>query len=87
MGSRVMFAVIQENRLLGTGETPLEAWISAYEALGRPLGPEDASAFCLSCTERLARQVRLYGLGVAWQEDRHGRIDAAQVENTVNIPF
>ena len=43
MGSRVMFAVIQENRLLG--------------------------------------------MGVAWQEDRHGRIDAAQAENTVNVPF
>ena len=87
MGACVMFAVIQENRLLGTGDTPLEAWIAAYAKLGRPLGPEDADAFCLSCTERLARQVQLYGLGVAWQEDRHGRIDAAQAENTVNVPF
>ena len=65
MGSRVMFAVIQDSRLLGTGETPLEAWISAYEALGRPLGPEDVPAFCLACTERLARQVRLYRYYVA----------------------
>ena len=87
MGACVMFAVIQENRLLGTGDTPLEAWIVAYEALGRPLGPEDTPAFCLPCTERLARQVRLYGLGVAWREDRHGRVDAAQAENTVNVPF
>ena len=87
MGDCVMFAVIQDTRLLGLGETPLEAWMAAYETLGRPLGPEDMPAFCLPCTERLAQQVRLYGLGVAWQEDRHGRIDAAQVENTVNIPF
>ena len=83
----MMYAVIQDTRLLGAGETPLEAWISAYAALGRPLGPEDVPAFCLPCTERLARQVRLYGLGVAWREDRHGRVDAAQAENTVNVPF
>ena len=87
MGACVMFAVIQDSRLLGTGETPLDAWIVAYEALGCPLGPEDAPAFCLACTERLAHQVRLYGLAIAWQEDRHGRIDAAQAENTVNVPF
>ena len=87
MGSGLMFAVIQDTRLLGIGETPLEAWISAYAALGRPLGPEDVPAFCLPCTDRLAHQVQLYGLAVAWQEDPRGRIDAAQAENTINVPF
>ena len=66
-----MFAVIQENRLLGMGDTPLEAWIAAYEALGRPLGPEDADAFCEEV--KLPQPRKRY----SWEDEASGE----------NVPF
>ena len=58
MGSGVMFAVIQDTRLLGIGETPLEAWIAAYETLGRPLNfALQAMQMSVACEARLSVSV------------------------------
>ena len=75
MGACVMFAVIQENRLLGTGDTPLEAWIVAYEALGRPLNfALQAMQMSVACEAGVVYQFELFSIYLLGASDLYDKI-------------
>ena len=75
MGSRVMFAVIQDTRLLGIGETPLDAWIGAYEALGRPLNFSlQAMQMSVACEAGVVYQFELFSIYLLGASDLYDKI-------------